>query len=150
MRGIAVAVVGALCLVAAQACTNAKSPPQGRWEGTFEEPGAMVVVRLEITPKGEILLSAPNATDIEGASADDRNAMRQRLAGDLVSNWASVDPRPFDFDGRIFRKPGGIAPQMEWDPDSHQMIVDLYLGMRPTIRIPMHAVARFSPNPWAA
>jgi hypothetical protein len=52
-----------------------------------------------------------------------------------------------DFDGRVFRKPGGVAPQMEWNPDSKKMTVVVYLGMK-TVRIPVHVVKDFSDDPW--
>jgi hypothetical protein len=148
MRTLSIMIAASLCLVAALACSNTKAPPAGRWEGAYEASDAMVAVRLEISPKGEIFLSAPNALDIEGTPPDARPAMRQRLADELASSWSSVEARPLDFDGRVFRKPGGVAPQMEWDPDTRQMTVVLYLGLRAGLRIPLHAVSDFSGNPW--
>ena len=53
-----------------------------------------------------------------------------------------------DFDGHAFRKPGGVTPQMEWNPDSRELKLVVYLGMKPAIRIPLRSVKDFSPNPW--
>jgi hypothetical protein len=53
-----------------------------------------------------------------------------------------------DFDGHVFRKPGGIAPQMEWNPDTRRMTLIVYLGMN-TVRIPMRAVSDFPGDPWS-
>jgi hypothetical protein len=74
--------------------------------------------------------------------------MREKLAASLASSWGSVEGRAMDFDGRVFRKPGGIAPQMEWNPDSKTMTVVVYFGMK-TARIPLHQVKDFSADPWA-
>jgi hypothetical protein len=149
MRAISVAIASGFCLLAAWACSSAKAPPVGRWEGAYEAQDVMVAVRLEISDKGDIYLSAPNAVDIANAPAEERPAMREHLAEELATGWASVEPRPMDFDGRVFRKPGGIAPQMEWNPDSKQMTVVLYFGMHTALRVPLRAVAQFSPDPWA-
>jgi hypothetical protein len=148
MRLALAAIVSGLCLIGAICCSNAKSPPVGRWEGAFEAQDVMVAVRLEISDKGDIYLSAPNALEIESVSAADRPAMRRRLADELAASWSNVEARPMDFDGRIFRKPGGVAPQMEWNPETHQMTVVLYLGMRAALRIPLRAVPQFSADPW--
>jgi len=53
-----------------------------------------------------------------------------------------------DFDGSVFRKPGGIAPQMIWKANSRQMSVIVYLGTRPGAHISMREVSDFSDNPW--
>lgn len=144
----AAAIACGLCLVTVWACSSAKSPPVGRWEGALEAQDVMVAVRLEISNKGAILLSAPNALEIESVTTAERPAMRQRLADELAASWGNVEPRPMDFDGRIFRKPGGVAPQMEWNPQTRQMTVVLYLGMRAALRIPLRGVERFSTDPW--
>jgi hypothetical protein len=148
MRSLSAAAVAGLCLVAVLACSNAKTPPVGRWEGSYETADAMIVARLDISPKGEIYLSAPDAMDIDGVPPDQRSVMRERLADGLKASWSDTQPRQFDFDGRVFRKPGGIAPQMEWNPNTGQMTVIVYLGLHPAIRIPMLAVKDFSSNPW--
>src|SRR5580692_245188 len=92
--------------------------------------------------------SAPDASLPPGASDQDRTNLRQRLAGDLATAWEDAVPKPMDFDGREFHKPGGIARQMIWDADKKQMILVLYLGTDPAIYIPMRAVGDFSDNPW--
>jgi len=149
MRAFSAAFIGGLCLMALLSCAKSTTPPVGRWEGTFEAPDAMVAVRLEISPKGDIYLSAPDAMDIENVTEDERPAIRQRLADGLASSWGGVESRTLDFDGRVFRKPGGVAPQMEWNPDTKQMTVILYLGMRAAMRVPVHSVRDFSANPWS-
>jgi hypothetical protein len=130
------------------ACSHA-APPTGRWEGVYDVNGTVVAARVEITANGDIYVSAPDAMDVDGASADDRAAIRQRLADGLNQSWGSVVPRRMDFDGKTFRKPGGIAPQMEWDSASNTMTLVLYLGTAPEIRIPLHPVKDFSPDPFA-
>jgi hypothetical protein len=147
MRPFFKAAIAALCL-ALCACSSSKAPPVGRWEGTYEASDAMVAVRLEITPKGNIFLSAPDALNIDAYSEDQRVAMRQRLAEGLETSWGDTQPRRLEFNGRVFRKPGGIAPQMEWNPNSGEMTVIVYLGTHPAIRIPMRAVKDFDSNPW--
>jgi hypothetical protein len=140
-------VMAGLCLVAAFGCSQSQAPA-GRWEGAFESPDVMVVARLEIDAKHNIYLSAPDATDIGGASPDDRLAIRERLTDGLALAWSQAQPRQFEFDGRVFRKPGGIAPQLEWNPDTGSMTAVVYLGLRAAIRIPLHPVSDFTNNPW--
>lgn len=150
MRAYMAAFVSVLCLLTVSACSHTKPPPVGRWEGVYEAPDEMVVVRLEISPKGEIYLSAPNALDIMTTPADQRPAVRARLTDELMQGWSAVVPRAMEFDGRVFRKPGGLAPQMEWNPQSKQMTVVLYFGMHAALRVPLRAVSDFSQDPWAA
>ena len=142
------AILFGLCLSGLMACSNAK-PPAGRWEGTYDSTDAIVAVRLEIDGKGDIYLSAPDAMNFPTPSEDQRAAMHQRLAQGLASAWGDVTARHYDFNGHTFRKPGGIAPQMEWDAATKQMTVIVYLERRPGIRIPMRAVSEFSDNPWS-
>ena len=148
MRTLSALFACGLCLIALSGCSMAHNPPVGLWEGTYEASDVMAVIRLEISPKGEIFLSAPDAVDIQNTTADDRPAMRQKLAEGLAAGWSSVQPRPLDFDGRVFRKPGGIAPQLEWNPDSKQMTAILYFGMRSALRVPLRSVEAFSGDPW--
>lgn len=143
----AAALMFAFSLAGLAACSNAKPPP-GRWEGAYESQDAMVVARLEIDGSGNIYLSAPDAIDFPAPSADERTAMHRRLAQGLASAWGDVAPRRYDFDGHTFRKPGGIAPQMEWDRASKQMTAIVYLERRPGIRVPMRPVSQFSDDPW--
>jgi len=147
MRISGVTLAAGLCLAAAFACTRSPAP-SGRWQGAYESRDTMVVTRLEIDSKGDIYLSAPDATDIGNAAAEDRAAIRRKLAEGLSVAWGEVQPRPYDFDGRVFRKPGGVAPQLEWNPDQKSMMAVVYLGLRPSIRIPLHPVADFSSDPW--
>ncbi len=142
MRKFAPAAVIALALAA---CSH-PAPPAGRWEGVYEAGDAMIAARLEIAADGQIRVSAPDLLGI--AAADDRGALHRKLAGDLATAWGDVAPRAMDFDGSVFRKPGGIAPQMIWKAGSKQMWLVVYLGTRPSIRIPMRAVGDFSDDPW--
>ena len=144
MRAIALAVFAVLCLAA---CSR-NHAPVGRWEGTYDANNTMVAARVEIGPDGLVRASAPDASTPDGASAEDRAALRTRLAGDLAAAWNDAVPKPMDFDGREFHKPGGIARQMIWDADKKQMTLVLYLGTNPAIYIPMRAVGDFTDNPW--
>jgi hypothetical protein len=147
IRRFPFAIVALLCIGLAVACSRSTTPPTGRWEGTLDARDAIVAARLEITPKGQIYVSAPNAEDFGNVSDEDRAAMRQRLADGLAESWDSVRPMMLDFDGTTFRKPGGIAPQMEWD--GSQMTLVVYLGKRDALRIPLRPVKQFSPDPWS-
>ncbi|MDE1938617.1 MAG: hypothetical protein KGI68_06325 [Alphaproteobacteria bacterium] len=133
---------------AAAACSR-HTPPVGRWVGNYESSEVMVDARLEILPNGQVRVSAPDLFDIGEVSDDDRAAMHARLASDLADSWDQVSPRPMDFDGRVFRKPGGVAPQMEWNPSSHEMKLVFYFGTMHSIHIAMHAVDDFRGDPWA-
>jgi hypothetical protein len=146
MRTIRAAIAGMLCL-ALFSCSHAQAPA-GRWEGVYESNDTMVAARLEIGADGMVRLSAPDATDIAPATPDERAAMRDRLAQGLATAWPDAVPRTLDFDGTIFRKPGGVAPQIEWDPAGNTMTLDVYLGTQPAIHIPLHAVKDFSDDPW--
>jgi hypothetical protein len=136
-----------LAALSLAACARAHAPV-GRWEGTYDANGTMVAARLEIDSSGMVRASAPDASSLNTVSAEDRAALRIRLAGDLAAAWADAEPKPMDFDGREFHKPGGIARQMIWDADKKQMTLVLYLGTDPAIYIPMRQVSDFSDNPW--
>lgn len=139
-----------VCLSFAVAgCSRSAPPPAGRWEGVYDAGDAIIAARLEITPKGEIFVSAPNAENAGDVSSEDRAAIRQRLADGLEESWGSVQPQSLDFDGKTFRKPGGIAPQAEWDAGTQQMTLIVYLGKDQGIRIPLHAVKNFAPDPFS-
>jgi hypothetical protein len=150
MRAVAALFLAGWTLFAIWGCSRNATPPEGSWEGTVTTPDVMVAVRLQITPKGEIFLSAPNVQDISAVPDADRDVLRRRLSQQLLTEWGTVEPRHFDFDGRIFRKPGGIAPQMEWNPQTQQMSVMLYLGMHAAIRVPVRRVDNFSDDPWGS
>ncbi|HXL99017.1 MAG TPA: hypothetical protein VN932_03735 [Rhizomicrobium sp.] len=149
MRFAALAFIWTVCLAAAFGCSGHGTPPTGRWEGTYESSDTMIAARLEIDAKGQIFVSAPDAENFSD-SPDARAAIRKNLAQGLASAWSEVQPRTFDFDGKVFRKPGGVAPQLEWDPDSKTMTLVVYLGLRSGLRVPLHAVKDFSDDPWPA
>jgi len=149
MRTIIACVAIGACLTMASGCSRAVKPPAGRWEGTYDAADVSVGVRLEIDRTGNVFLSAPDAIDFPQVSADVRNAMHERLAERLAEDWGDVQARRFDFDGRVFRKPGGFAPQMEWDAATRHMAVIVYIERRPGLRIPLRTVEDFSANPWS-
>lgn len=147
MRRVAILLllgVGALA-----ACSRPAQPPAGRWIGNYNSPAVMVDARLEIGKDGLVRASAPDLLDIGQVTDEERTAMHARLADDLAENWDEAEPKPMDFDGRIFRKPGGVAPQMEWDPQAKVMKLIFYFGTMHSIRIAMHAVGDFAGDPWA-
>ncbi|HEX3672960.1 MAG TPA: hypothetical protein VHU87_01680 [Rhizomicrobium sp.] len=146
MRPFAALLLMALCLTG---CSHHSPPPAGRWEGTYEASDTMIAARLEIDAKANIYVSAPDAENFS-PDADARAAIRKSLAQGLAAGWGDVQPRNFEFDGKVFRKPGGVAPQIEWDPGSNAMTLVVYLGMRDGIRVPLHPVKEFSDDPWPA
>ncbi len=129
-------------------CSKYHEPPTGRWIGHYESPSVMVVAWLEILPGGDVRVSAPDLLDIGEPTAEQKAVMRVRLANDLSDAWGEVKVRRYDFDGHVFRKPGGFAPQMEWDPLTHDMKLVFYFGMQRSIRIDMKRVKDFSEEPW--
>ncbi|HXC54669.1 MAG TPA: hypothetical protein VNU97_05200 [Rhizomicrobium sp.] len=145
MRPLPALLFGTLLL----ASCSRTPPPVGRWEGASESGDTFVAARLEIETDGQVRVSAPDVTDAGVASDEDRTAMRQNLSARLAGGWSDIAPRPMDFDGTTFRKPGGIAPQIEWDASAKAMTLDVYLGTRPALKVPLHAVADFSDDPWA-
>jgi hypothetical protein len=130
------------------ACSRPTQHPVGRWIGNYDSPDVVVDARLEITKNGLVRASAPDLLDVGEMSDEARAAMHARLAADLVESWDAAEPRAMDFDGRVFRKPGGIAPQMEWNPQTKQMKLVFYFGTKRSIRIPMRAVDDFGKDPW--
>lgn len=144
MRSIVAVLFGVLLLVS---CSKSE-PPVGRWEGTYQQNGTFIAARLELAPNAQVRISAPDVTDPSIDNDQDRAAMEQNMADRLAGAWGEVAPRPMDFDGTTFRKPGGIAPQIEYDRSSNIMTLYVYLGTQPAIRIPLHPVDDFSANPW--
>ena len=125
------------------------APPVGKWEGGYESGGTIVAARVEILPSGQVKVSAPDVTYITG-SREQIDELRARLSAGLVNGWSEVAPRTFDFDGKTFRKPGGIAPQMVWDKASNTLTLELFIGTRPALPIPLRPVSDFHDNPFAA
>lgn len=144
MRPLLVLLLGAFVLAA---CSK-PAPPIGRWEGTYEAGNTFIAVRLEIAAAGQVRVSAPDVTDDSLANDNERATMRQNMAARLAASWSGIAPRPMDFDGTTFRKPGGIAPQIDWDGNSKTMTLYVYLGTHPAIKIPLTPVSDFSDDPW--
>jgi hypothetical protein len=103
---------------------------------------------VEILPNGQVRVMAPDITNAVGPRAR-IDELRARLSADLANGWSEVQPRSFDFDGKIFRKPGGIAPQMVWDKASNHLTLQLYIGARPAMPVPLRPVDDFHDNPFA-
>jgi hypothetical protein len=138
-----------LVLAATLAGCSKPVPPVGKWEGGYEGGGDLVAARVEILLGGGVKISAPDITNAIG-NRDQIDAMRAQLAADLANGWSEVTPRIFDFDGKTFRKPGGVAPQMVWDKDSNQLTLELYIGARPAMPVPLRPVNDFHDNPFAS
>ena len=145
-RSVPMVLFAVLALTFLAACSRHVPPPAGRWEGGYDAGDAIVAARMEVTPKGDIFISAPNAEGFGMVSQEDRAAIRGRLANGLAQGWDAVKPLDWEFDGKTFRKPGGVAPQAMWA--GGQMTLVVYLG-RGAIQIPMRAVKDFSPDPFA-
>jgi len=142
------ALVIAVVAAALAACGKSQ-PPVGKWEGGTDSGGNLVVARVEILPNGQVKVMAPDITNAVGPR-ERIDELRARLAADLANGWSAVAPRSFDFDGKTFRKPGGIAPQMVWDKASNQMTLELYIGAQPAMPVPLRPVEDFHDNPWAS
>ena len=146
MRFAAVTFVALFSVITA--CSK-PIPPVGKWEGGTEGGGDLVAARVEVLPGGQVKVSAPDITNAMGPR-EQIDELRARLAADLANSWSEVSPRSFDFDGTTFRKPGGIAPQMVWDKATNQMTLELFIGARPALPVPLRPVADFHDNPFAS
>ena len=133
-------------LLTVSACSKPR-PPVGKWEGGYEGGGDLVVARVEILANGQVKVMAPDITNLAQTQVAE---YRARLAADLVNGWSGVEPRDFDFDGKTFRKPGGIAPQMVWDKASNHLTLQLYIGARSALPVPLRPVDDFHDNPFGA
>jgi hypothetical protein len=134
------AAASALLCLGLFACAD-PHPPAGRWEGVYEDPGVIIVARLEIAPDGKVRVSAPNAiTDKSELSPADRIALVRELQARLDASWPAVAPLPLEFDGSVFRKPGGVAPQLEWDASRKRMTMVYYSGNRNSVRVVLTSV----------
>jgi len=142
------AAVFLAALVAVSACSK-PTPPVGKWEGGTESGGTLVVARVEILPNGQVKIMAPDITNVMGPR-ERIDQLRARLSADLTNGWSEVQPRSFEFDGKTFRKPGGIAPQMVWDKSSNHMTLQLYIGARPAFPVPLLPVDDFHDNPFGS
>jgi hypothetical protein len=131
------------------ACSKPQ-PPIGKWEGGYESGGTLVVARVEILASGQVKVSAPDLLNIPDATPEKMLQNRERLATELANGWSEVAPRSFDFDGKTFRKPGGVAPQMVWNEKTNQMTLQLYFGANPAIPVHLRPVADFHDNPFGA
>jgi hypothetical protein len=136
-------------LAAALTGCSKPQPPVGKWEGGTESGGDLVVARVEILPGGQVKIMAPDYTNAVGSRAHIEE-LRDRLAASLANGWSEVTPRTFEFDGKTFRKPGGIAPQMVWDKSSNHLTLQLYIGSRPAMPVPLRPVNDFHDNPFAS
>ena len=134
------AAASALLCLGLFACADPQ-PPTGRWEGVYEDPGVIIVARLEIAPDGKVRVSAPNAiTEKSELSPSDRIALVRELQARLDASWPAVAPLPLEFDGQVFRKPGGVAPQLEWDASRKRMTMVYYSGSRNSVRVALSSV----------
>ena len=138
-----------MVLAAALTACSKPTPPVGKWEGGYEAGGDLVAARVEVLPNGQVRVMAPDYTNAVGPRAQ-INELRARLAADLANGWSEVAPRSFDFDGTTFRKPGGYASQMVWDKSTNQMTLELFIGARPALPIPLRPVDDFHDNPFAS
>ncbi len=134
------------CALLLAGCSK-HAAPAGRWEGTYESGDTFVAARLEISD-GLVRVSAPDVTDDGLRDESERAQMRANMAARLAGAWGEIEPRKMDFDGTTFRKPGGIAPQISWDPETKVMTLWVYLGTNPAIKIPLRPVSAFSDDPW--
>lgn len=125
-------------------------PPIGKWEGGLDSYGTIVVARVEIAANGLVKVSAPDITNLGDAKPEVLLQERERLQADLANAWGDVKPRDFDFDGKIFRKPGGVAPQMVWDKATNQMTLEIFIGANPALPVNLRPVAEFHDNPFGA
>ena len=125
-------------------------PPIGKWEGGGITGGAIVVARVEIGADGLIRVSAPDATNLEGAKPEVQMGQRAELQADLVNSWNEVKPRQLDFDGKTFRKPGGVAPQMIWDKATNRMTLEIFIGANPAFPVSLSPVPEFHDDPFEA
>jgi len=149
MRFAAIQLATLSCLILGLTACSKPTPPAGKWEGGYESGGDVVVARVEILPSGQVKVMAPDLTNAMG-SREQMDGFRSRLSADLVNGWSEVTPRSFDFDGKTFRKPGGIAPQMIWDKASNHLTLELYIGSRPAMAVPLRPVDDFHDNPFAS
>ena len=143
MRQFSRALPAILTIFLLTACSSSP-PPAGRWYGAYEDSALIIVARLEIDSAGVVRVSAPNATITSAdMSKVDRADLRAKLEDGLASSWPSVAPLPLEFDGHAFHKPGGVAPQLEWNASAGRMTLVYYANNRPAIRVALDPVKNF-------
>lgn len=145
MRLIVAALLGSFLL---SSCSE-PAPPVGRWEGTYKSGATYIAARLELAPGPTARISASDVTDQSITNDEDRIAMEQNLAERLAGSWGEVVPRPLAVDGQTFRKPGGSAPLITWNPAANMMTLYVYLDTQIAIRVTLRRVTDFSANPWS-
>jgi hypothetical protein len=144
MASFASRIAALLCVCLLAACTARTPPPTGRWQGVYEDSRLILLVRMEIDGKGVVHVSAPNAIgEFDGMADAERATLRARLVREAAETWKAVPVMPLDFDGKDFRKPGGVAPQFEWDAGARRMTMIYYAGNRASVRVPLDQVADF-------
>src|SRR5262249_1115471 len=85
-RSATVFTTAGISLFAVAGC-GAKQAPAGRWEGVYEASDTLIVARVQTQPDASVRLSAPDAIGIAGASDEERQTIKQRLAAGLASGW---------------------------------------------------------------
>jgi len=114
------------------------------WQGGYADGSIMIVARVEIGEDGRVRLSAPNAImDFAALPEPAETDVRTRLLASLAAAWPNVTPRDLDFDGKVFRNPGGVAPQLEWDAATQHMTMFVYPGARPSVQFELERVKEF-------
>jgi hypothetical protein len=130
------------CVLFLAACGGGNTPPVGRWQGVHDGTEAVIVARLEINDKGIVRVSAPNAfVEDSNPSPEERQNIIVQLRARLAETWPQVEKTDLVFDGKVFRKPGGVAPQLIWDGTTMTLVV--YPGMHATIHMKLQKVADF-------
>lgn len=142
MRGVLQFCAAAAGLLLVAGCSHPQ-PPVGRWQGAYEDSGLLIVARLEIDSQGHVRVSAPNAIADDELPRAARNDVMAKLESGLALSWPSVAPLALEFDGEAFHKPGGVAPQLEWDGKAKRMTLVFYSGNRRSVHVPLTAVSEF-------
>ena len=132
----------ALALLLA-ACSK-PAPPVGKWEGGYESGGA----GRDIAQRPSQDQRAGNHLNHRQPRADRRTACAPiGRAGEWLERSVAAHLR---LHGKTFRKPGGIAPQMVWDKASNAMTLELFIGAKPALPIPLRPTDDFHENPFAS
>ena len=143
MRALLIAILAVTSL--AVGCSDFTKPPEGRWQGAYTADDVIIAARVEIQADGRVRLSAPNAyANFATMPIAEKRAIEQRLVGNLVAAWPQVSPRDLDFDGKVLRNPGGVAPQLERDAKTGHMTMFVYPGSKPSIRVDLEPTDTFA------